>query len=82
MPPLTAPWGAHGLFISYARADDEAFAMRLRDDLGSHGFGVWWDRASMERRRCFPSGPSSPFPGCRPLGSSVTICGTGGGRAC
>ena len=50
VPPVSAPSGARRVFISYARADDEAFAMRLRDDLRSHGFGVWWDRASMESR--------------------------------
>jgi hypothetical protein len=38
------------LFISYARADDEAFAKRLWLDLEQHGFRVWWDRERMESR--------------------------------
>ncbi|MCL7939987.1 NB-ARC domain-containing protein [Halomonas sp. ATCH28] len=39
-----------GLFISYARDDDEAFAKRLWLDLEKHGFRVWWDREAMESR--------------------------------
>ncbi len=38
------------IFISYARDDDEAFVLRMRDDLVAHGHHVWWDRASMESR--------------------------------
>jgi hypothetical protein len=38
------------VFISYARADGEPFARRLRDDLTGQGFKVWWDRASTAKR--------------------------------
>jgi hypothetical protein len=38
------------IFISYARADDEAFVSQLRDDLVREGITVWWDRVSMESR--------------------------------
>jgi hypothetical protein len=38
------------VFISYARADDEAYAHRLHENLGAHGVDVWWDRAAMESR--------------------------------
>jgi hypothetical protein len=38
------------VFISYARADDEAFVKRLHGDLTKHGIDVWWDRESMESR--------------------------------
>lgn len=37
-------------FISYARADDEPFAARLRDDLTRNGVSVWWDRQAMRSR--------------------------------
>ncbi len=40
----------HGVFISYARDDDEAFAKRLWRDLEANGIAVWWDRESMESR--------------------------------
>jgi WD40 repeat protein len=39
-----------GIFISYAREDDEPFAKRLWQDLEENGFSVWWDRAAMESR--------------------------------
>jgi hypothetical protein len=39
-----------GIFISYARADDEPFVKRLHEDLGARGFSVWWDRKAMESR--------------------------------
>ena len=39
-----------GIFISYARDDDEEFAKRLWLDLKNHGFRVWWDREAMESR--------------------------------
>ena len=39
-----------GLFISYARNDDEAFARQLYTDLTGRGFSVWWDREAMESR--------------------------------
>jgi WD40 repeat protein len=38
------------LFLSYARDDDEPFVKRLYEDLTTHGFEVWWDRASMPNR--------------------------------
>jgi TIR domain len=38
------------VFLSYARADDEAFVERLHRDLIEGGVEVWWDRAAMESR--------------------------------
>jgi len=38
------------IFLSYARADDEAFARRLHDDLTARGFDVWFDREDMPSR--------------------------------
>ncbi len=38
------------LFLSYARADDEAFVKRLYDNLSEREFEVWWDRVSMPSR--------------------------------
>ncbi|HEV3295849.1 MAG TPA: NB-ARC domain-containing protein, partial [Streptosporangiaceae bacterium] len=38
------------VFISYGRADDEAFVRQLRADLEAGGLRVWWDRAAMESR--------------------------------
>lgn len=38
------------IFISYGRADDEAFVRQLRADLEAGGLTVWWDRAAMESR--------------------------------
>jgi WD40 repeat protein len=38
------------VFLSYARADDEAFVERLHRDLIEAGVEVWWDRAAMESR--------------------------------
>jgi hypothetical protein len=39
-----------GIFISYARDDDEEFAKRLWLNLKNHGFRAWWDREAMESR--------------------------------
>jgi hypothetical protein len=39
-----------GVFISYARADDEDFVRRLRKDLTKHDVSVWWDREAMGSR--------------------------------
>jgi TIR domain-containing protein len=39
-----------GVFISYARADDEPFVKQLYQDLKEHGIDVWWDRQAMESR--------------------------------
>jgi WD40 repeat protein len=39
------------LFLSYARGDDEAFALRLWEDLTRAGFDVWFDRRSMPARQ-------------------------------
>jgi hypothetical protein len=41
---------ANYVFLSYARADDEPFVKRLRDDLVARGRRVWWDKKSMESR--------------------------------
>ena len=38
------------VFLSYARADDEAFVERLHRDLIEAGIEVWWDRAAMASR--------------------------------
>jgi len=38
------------VFLSYARADDEAFVEQLHRDLINAGIEVWWDRAAMESR--------------------------------
>ncbi|MBD2463051.1 TIR domain-containing protein [Oscillatoria sp. FACHB-1407] len=39
-----------GIFLSYARSDDEPFVKRLYEDLTERGFQVWWDRQSMPSR--------------------------------
>src|SRR5574341_264568 len=39
-----------GIFLSYARGDDEPFVKHLYEDLTAHGFDVWWDRVSMPSR--------------------------------
>jgi tetratricopeptide (TPR) repeat protein len=39
-----------GIFISYARGDDEAYVRRLHADLTHSGSRVWWDRKAMESR--------------------------------
>jgi WD40 repeat protein len=38
------------VFLSYARADDEAFARRLFDALEREGFDTWFDRERMPNR--------------------------------
>lgn len=38
------------IFISYARADDEAFVNKLYHDLQQAGLQVWWDREAMASR--------------------------------
>ena len=38
------------VFLSYARADDEAFVERLHRDLIRRRVEVWWDRATMANR--------------------------------
>jgi WD40 repeat protein len=38
------------IFISYARADDEAFVQRLHRDLEKRRLKVWWDRRAMNSR--------------------------------
>jgi hypothetical protein len=38
------------VFLSYARADDEAFVEQLHRDLSDSEVDVWWDRAAMESR--------------------------------
>jgi hypothetical protein len=38
------------VFISYARDDDEPFAMRLHENLAAEGVTVWWDQTAMESR--------------------------------
>jgi WD40 repeat protein len=38
------------VFISYARADDEEFVLKLYEDLTRNGVNVWWDRRAMESR--------------------------------
>ncbi len=38
------------VFLSYARADDEAFVRRLHYALTENGFDAWWDRVSMPSR--------------------------------
>jgi TIR domain/NB-ARC domain len=45
----------NSVFLSYARADDEAFVARVRAFLVAHGFTVWRDREDMAAR-------SLPFP--------------------
>ncbi len=47
--PEVIPERGH-VFLSYARADDEPFVKRLRDDLIASGQPVWWDRKSMSSR--------------------------------
>jgi hypothetical protein len=39
------------IFLSYTRDDDEAFVRRLREDLISAGFEVWFDRVCMPSRQ-------------------------------
>jgi WD40 repeat protein len=39
-----------GVFLSYARSDDEPFVERLRDELTAAGIDVWWDRQAMQSR--------------------------------
>ena len=39
-----------GLFLSYARADDEDFVRWLYNALTAEGFTVWFDRMSMPSR--------------------------------
>lgn len=39
-----------GIFISYARDDDEVYAKKLWRHLEQHGVHVWWDRKGMESR--------------------------------
>ena len=39
-----------GIFLSYARGDDEQFVSRLSNDLQQRGFDVWFDRTSMPSR--------------------------------
>ena len=39
-----------GIFLSYARDDDEPFVRQLHDDLTTRGIAVWWDRNAMESR--------------------------------
>lgn len=39
-----------GVFLSYARADDEPFAERLHDELRRSRVAVWWDRRAMSNR--------------------------------
>jgi WD40 repeat protein len=39
-----------GVFLSYARSDDEPFVERLRAELTDAGIDVWWDRQAMESR--------------------------------
>jgi len=51
MPPAPdASYKIPGIFISYAREDDEPFAKRLWQALEENGFSVWWDRETMESR--------------------------------
>lgn len=38
------------IFISYARADDEAFVKQLYEKLIEENYTVWWDRVSMPSR--------------------------------
>src|SRR5262245_56941177 len=38
------------IFISYARADDEAFVRELYGDLERAGLSTWFDREAMESR--------------------------------
>ncbi|MEA1894955.1 MAG: toll/interleukin-1 receptor domain-containing protein [Euryarchaeota archaeon] len=38
------------IFISYACADDEPFVEHPHNDLTDHGFGIWWDRQTMQGR--------------------------------
>ena len=42
--------GLPGLFLSYARADDEPFVRKLRTDLTARGYRVWFDKADMPNR--------------------------------
>ncbi|HEV2765378.1 MAG TPA: TIR domain-containing protein, partial [Pyrinomonadaceae bacterium] len=42
------PRARRGVFISYARADGEEYARRLRARLEAEGVAVWQDRAGME----------------------------------
>jgi WD40 repeat protein len=38
------------LFLSYARGDDEAFVLLLREELDRRGFSVWFDQELMSSR--------------------------------
>jgi hypothetical protein len=44
---MTAQSPATKIFLSYARADDEAFAKKLYADLTKAGLAIWWDRESL-----------------------------------
>jgi len=61
---------AFDVFLSYARADDEAFVKRLYGDLTAKGITVWWDRISMPSRGLtFSQEIRDAVEGCdRPLG--------------
>jgi len=37
------------VFISYARADGEAYAQYLHDRLNAEGIPSWWDREDLRR---------------------------------
>jgi hypothetical protein len=39
-----------GIFLSYARKDDEPFVKQLYENLTENGFEVWWDRKRMPSR--------------------------------
>jgi hypothetical protein len=39
-----------GIFLSYARGDDESFVVKLHADLTAQGFDVWFDRVNMPSR--------------------------------
>lgn len=63
------------VFISYARADDEAFVQRLHADLDQRGVSVWWDRAAMESRgRTFLQEIRDAISGC---GRLLLVVGPG-----
>jgi hypothetical protein len=40
----------NGIFLSYARTDDEPFVKRLYEYMTNKGFTVWWDRVKMPSR--------------------------------
>jgi hypothetical protein len=67
------------VFISYARADDEAFVRRLRTDLHEQGVSVWWDRVAMESRgRTFLQEIRDAISEC---GRLLLVVGPGSGRS-